>query len=72
MRTIPLSGKKVMRALENMGYYMNNSSGRHRIFARNGKGPVTVPDHKEIQTGTLKSIIRQTGLSTEEFYSYVK
>jgi predicted RNA binding protein YcfA (HicA-like mRNA interferase family) len=28
---------------------------------------VPVPDHKEIRIGTLQSIIRQSGLSREEF-----
>jgi predicted RNA binding protein YcfA (HicA-like mRNA interferase family) len=70
MRVIPLSAKKVIKILENIGYSMSNSSGSHRVFScRNNH--VTVPDHKEIQTGTLRSIIRQTGLSTEEFYSYI-
>ena len=34
-----------------------------------GTGTVTVPipDHRELRTGTLRSIIRQSGLSRSEF-----
>ncbi len=28
---------------------------------------VTVPDHRELDTGTLRAIIRQAGLTVEEF-----
>jgi predicted RNA binding protein YcfA (HicA-like mRNA interferase family) len=28
---------------------------------------VVVPDHRELDRGTLRAIIRQTGLSVEEF-----
>lgn len=48
---------------------MNNSTGRHRVFAHpDAQGHVTVPDHKELQTGTLRSIIKQSGMTVEDFY----
>jgi predicted RNA binding protein YcfA (HicA-like mRNA interferase family) len=28
---------------------------------------VTIPDHKELDRGTLRAIIRQTGLNVDEF-----
>lgn len=32
---------------------------------------VVIPDHKELDRGTLRAIIRQAGLSLEEFISYL-
>ena len=33
---------------------------------------ITVPSHKEIARGTLRSIIRQSGLTLDEFREYLK
>ncbi len=72
MRIIPLSSTTVMKTLEKLGYFMNNSKGSHRIFAHQSKAQqVTVPNHKELQTGTIRNIIKQTGLSVDSFYSYI-
>ena len=69
MKYAPMSGKTVMKVLENQGWFLNNSNGRHRVFVRFDRdGHVTVPDHKELQVGTLRSIIKQSGMTLEEFY----
>lgn len=71
-RVIPLSAKEVIKILEKCGWYLNNLNGRHRIFVhKNYKGHVSVPDHKELQTGTLCNIIRQSGMTVDEFYKMV-
>ena len=58
-----------MKVLERMGWFQNNSTGRHRVYAHHNKqGYVSVPDHKELQTGTLRNIIKQAGVSVEDFY----
>ncbi|WP_337250323.1 type II toxin-antitoxin system HicA family toxin [Acetomicrobium sp.] len=31
------------------------------------KMTVTIPDHKELKRGTLKNILRQVGISVDEF-----
>ena len=61
-----------MAALKRMGYSQTNSNGRHRIFTHpTSKKVVTVPDHKELQTGMTRRIIHMTGVTVDEFYSYV-
>ena len=64
-----LSGKELCRILKRVGYKIDHQTGSH-IIVRNENPPyrrLTVPNHKEIAKGTLRSIIRQAGLTYEEF-----
>lgn len=64
-----VSGREVVKALSRIGYAVDRQRGSH-IILRNGEAPyrrLTIPDHDEIAKGTLRGIIRQAGLSTEEF-----
>jgi predicted RNA binding protein YcfA (HicA-like mRNA interferase family) len=63
-----VSGKEICKALEKIGYRVDHLTGSH-IILRNENPPyrrLTVPNHKEIAKGTLRAIIRQTGLTLEE------
>lgn len=68
-----LTGREIIRVLERKGFERRNQTGSHvqlvGIDQNNQKHLVTVPDHggKEIPVGTLLSILRQAGLSREEF-----
>ena len=70
MSTLPrVSGREVIKALQKVGYERDRQRGSH-VILRQATDPhrrVTVPDHKEIAKGTLRSIIRETGLTVEEF-----
>ena len=70
MRGLPIiSGKDLCKILEEIGYIRDHQTGSH-IILRNEKPPyrrLTVPNHKEIAKGTLRAIIRQVGLSLDEF-----
>lgn len=64
-----LSGKELCRILRSIGYNIDHQTGSH-IILRNENPPyrrLTVPNHKEIAKGTLRSISRQAGLTIEEF-----
>ena len=64
-----LSGKELCRILKKIGYKIDRQSGSHMIL-RNINPPhrrLTVPNHKEIAKGTLRKIIRESGLSVEVF-----
>jgi predicted RNA binding protein YcfA (HicA-like mRNA interferase family) len=65
-----LKPKKIVRALEQAGFYIHHSSGSHVQMKHAGKPElrVTIPYHStDVPPGTLNSIIRQSGLSREEF-----
>lgn len=64
-----VSGRDVVRALRKIGYDFDHQRGSHMVL-RQEKAPhrrVTVPDHKEVSKGTLRAIIRETGLTVAEF-----
>ena len=69
MARLPVvSGRDLVRALEKSGYVVDRQKGRH-IILRPTIEPfrrVTVPDHKELAKGTLRSILRHTGLTADE------
>jgi predicted RNA binding protein YcfA (HicA-like mRNA interferase family) len=59
----------VCRALQKRGYFFDHQTGSH-IILRNEHPPhrrLTVPNHQEIAKGTLRAIMRQAGLTPEEF-----
>jgi predicted RNA binding protein YcfA (HicA-like mRNA interferase family) len=50
------------------GFRKSRLRGSHiTLVSDNPKAQTTVPNHKELDRGTLRAIIRQTGLSVEEF-----
>ena len=64
-----ISGKKLCKVLEQIGYSVDHQTGGH-IILRNENPPhrrLTIPNHKVIAKGTLRAIIRQAGLTLEEF-----
>ena len=65
-----LSGQEVRRVLESHGFQLVRQRGSHMAMQQViGGGTITVPvpDHAELRTGTLRSIIRQSGLAVEVF-----
>ena len=65
-----LSGQEVCRVLEAHGFQKVRQRGSHIVMQRSEDGgtiTVPVPDHSELRTGTLRSIIRQSGLAVEDF-----
>lgn len=63
-----ISGRDCVKTLEKAGFYFKRQHGSHIILRRdNPYAQVTVPDHKELDRGTLRSIIKQSGLSIDEF-----
>ena len=63
-----LSGRDCVRVLEKIGFFFKRQEGSHIIMRRqNPFDQVVVPDHKVLDRGTLRAIIRQAGLSIEEF-----
>ena len=64
-----VSGRDVVRALGKIGYDFDRQRGSHMILRLNREPHrrIVVPDHKEVAKGTLRAIIRETGLTAEEF-----
>jgi predicted RNA binding protein YcfA (HicA-like mRNA interferase family) len=63
------SGRDLVKAFSRVGYLYDHQRGSH-IILRQEIPPfrrLTIPDHKEIAKGTLRAILREAGLTIEEF-----
>ena len=63
-----ISGRACVKALGKAGFYLKRQRGSHMIVRRDEPfAQVVVPDHRELDRGTLRAIVRQAGLGVEEF-----
>ena len=70
-----LSGREVIKILSKIGYEPTRQKGSHIILVKktsDSKTALVVPDHKEVDSGTLIEIIRQAGLKRDEFIKLLK
>jgi predicted RNA binding protein YcfA (HicA-like mRNA interferase family) len=64
-----ISGRDAVKAFGKLGYAIDRQRGSH-IVLRQPHLPnrrLVVPDHKELSVGTLRSLIREAGLTVDEF-----
>lgn len=75
MQKLPrLSGKEVIKILSKVGFIPARQKGSHIILKKRveeGTIALVVPNHKEIDKGTLLEIIRQARIKKEEFLKLV-
>jgi predicted RNA binding protein YcfA (HicA-like mRNA interferase family) len=63
-----ISGRQCVRVLLRIGFVEDHQTGGHIIVRReNPTTTISVPNHRELKKGTLRAIIRQAGLTVEEF-----
>lgn len=61
-----ISGMEAVRALEKLGFSVVRQRGSH-IVLRKGSAGCVVPNHSELEAGTLAGILKQAGISLDEF-----
>jgi predicted RNA binding protein YcfA (HicA-like mRNA interferase family) len=66
-----VSGRRTVQAPVRAGFVIDRITGSHHVLAFPGDPTrtVTVPVHsgRDLKPGTLRSIIRQAGLTVDEF-----
>jgi predicted RNA binding protein YcfA (HicA-like mRNA interferase family) len=63
-----ISGADAVRAFSEDGWQAVRQRGSHIIMVKDGSiASLSVPNHRELARGTLRSLIRDAGLTTEEF-----
>jgi predicted RNA binding protein YcfA (HicA-like mRNA interferase family) len=68
MSRLPVcSGQDAVRAFQRLGYQLDNQTGSHIILRHPQMRRLTVPNHRELAKGTLRALIREAGLTKEEF-----
>jgi predicted RNA binding protein YcfA (HicA-like mRNA interferase family) len=73
MASLPvLSGRQVVRVFESFGWSVARQSGSHIIMTKPGeRATLSVPDHKEVAQGTLRSLIRAANLTVDQFMAAI-
>jgi predicted RNA binding protein YcfA (HicA-like mRNA interferase family) len=68
-----VSGREVVAALNKAGFLVRRQKGSHIILRRDIPFAQTVvPDHAELDRGTLRAIIRQSGMTVEQFIALLR
>jgi predicted RNA binding protein YcfA (HicA-like mRNA interferase family) len=64
-----LSGREVVRAFEKIDYELSHQTGSHMILRRVSPPHrhLSIPNHREVARGTLRGLIRDAGLTVDEF-----
>lgn len=69
MAQLPVvSGRQARRAFEKAGWVFDRQRGSHMILTKPGVPyNLSVPDHRELDRGLLRGLIRDAGLTVDEF-----
>ena len=62
-----VSSERAIKAFGKAGFWISKSHGARHTGMTNGTRKITVPRHKKLNPYTLKNIIRNAGLTDEEF-----
>ncbi len=66
-----ISGKEAIKIFGSLGFKTVRQKGSHAVLRKENKGCV-IPIHKELAIGTLRSAIKQAGITIEEFIDAYK
>ncbi len=67
-----VSGDEFVKAMGKLGYTIDRMRASHMILRCPGRPQLSVPRHRELDRGTLRGLIREAGLSVDEFIDLLK
>lgn len=67
-----LSGDDFVKAMGKVGYLWDHTEGSHMILFHSEKGRLSVPRHRELGKGLLRALIRDAGLTRDEFLDLLR
>ncbi|MBI2998499.1 MAG: type II toxin-antitoxin system HicA family toxin [Deltaproteobacteria bacterium] len=62
-----ISGREAAKAFRKTGFPFHPQKGGHMIYYRSDGRHLSIPDRRELDRGTLRSLIKGAGISLEEF-----
>ena len=72
MATLPvISGRDAVKVFEKLGFIFHRQKGSHIILSHPNGRHLSVPDHRELDRGTLRALLRGAGISVEEFVTLI-
>jgi predicted RNA binding protein YcfA (HicA-like mRNA interferase family) len=63
-----VSGAETVKAFERAGWRKDRQRGSHVVMLKSGEmASLSIPQHREVAPGTLRSLLRAAGMNTDEF-----
>jgi predicted RNA binding protein YcfA (HicA-like mRNA interferase family) len=63
-----ISGAQAAKAFSRAGWRFDRQKGSHAILIKPGHiASLSIPQHRELAPGTLRSLIRASGMTVDEF-----
>jgi predicted RNA binding protein YcfA (HicA-like mRNA interferase family) len=67
-----ISGKEAAKAFAQAGWNTVGQVGSHLVMTKSGqRANLSIPQHKELSVGTLRALIRNAGMTVEDFLKLV-
>jgi len=65
-----LSGRDVVKVFQSFGWSVARKRGSHIVMVKDGEpATLSIPDHREIAKGTMRSLIHSANLTIDQFLS---
>lgn len=65
------SGAEAVKAFAKAGYFFDHQTGSHLILRHSSGRRLSIPNHRELAKGTLRALIREAGLTKEQFCEFL-
>ena len=73
MHSLPVvSGHEAGKAFAKLGFMYDHHRGSHMIHCHPDGRHLSIPDHRELDRGLLRKLIRYAGITVEEFVGLVE
>ncbi len=67
-----ISGKAAAKAFQRAGWEISGQVGSHLVLTKTGeRANLSIPQHRELSVGTLRSLIRNAGMTVEAFLELI-
>jgi predicted RNA binding protein YcfA (HicA-like mRNA interferase family) len=70
-RLLPVSGKQMVKVFTKVGFQIDRQRGSHIVMSK-GDIMLVLPDHETVAKGTERALIKDAGLTVEEFNKLLK
>jgi predicted RNA binding protein YcfA (HicA-like mRNA interferase family) len=68
-----ISGRQAVVAFQRAGFEVKRQQGSHIVMTKAGfSATLSVPDHRELKAGTLRTLIRKAGLTIDQFHQFLR
>ncbi|MBI4200375.1 MAG: type II toxin-antitoxin system HicA family toxin [Chloroflexi bacterium] len=67
-----ISGDDFVKAMRKVGYIWDHTEGSHMILLHPSKGRLSVPRHRELGRGLLRTLIKDAGLTRDQFVALLR